>query len=541
MSLCQQCSRTYQCQWPEIQSILKATNAVAETPSGETEDSYKINSDEDKDCASSADLVGPSKKLKLSSSPTNADSSPPAPSPTTNTSLLDTTQEGVATAGAVGELNVNSDCCPSVSCVVCLGVLENQYVCHLAEVISKHYQHVSPTGVNLFSLAIHIPLAVSVRRMGMENLSKKLLFEKAASEPLAVDNNYIKDELRYQLRKELGKSLNPLAYNWDSPFCISLSLEHATGLDTCTDVRKLRPKLFPRHKGRWGKKCGGPVQVSSIPLQNALKELKGEDFESRSYFLSPISSSCEHRIEFLHRSCFVAGRYNKFSRELPQTPWVVDGVKKAETSVEELICPKILAAFRASSARFSSSGREDVDVKMLGQGRPFLLELVNPMDVSISQCKLERIEEEINAATTQVAVRNLTQVSRESSALLKEGEEDKRKVYSAVVWTKEEVGVDRLQEVLDQEKDLVIRQKTPIRVLHRRTLAVRERTIYCMKTEKVDGHRFLLKLETQAGTYIKEFVHGDFGRTQPNVESLLGVEADILSLDVLDVHLHWPP
>lgn len=33
-------------------------------------------------------------------------------------------------------------------------------------------------------------------------------------------------------------------------------------------------------------------------------------------------------------------------------------------------------------------------------------------------------------------------------------------------------------------------------------------------------------------SYVKEFVHGDFGRTQPNLSSITGVECDILELDV---------
>ena len=50
-----------------------------------------------------------------------------------------------------------------------------------------------------------------------------------------------------------------------------------------------------------------------------------------------------------------------------------------------------------------------------------------------------------------------------------------------------------------------------------------------------------LDLCTQAGTYVKEFVHSDFGRTHPSVGSLLGCEADIMQLDVmglLDSHIH---
>jgi tRNA U54 and U55 pseudouridine synthase Pus10 len=43
-------------------------------------------------------------------------------------------------------------------------------------------------------------------------------------------------------------------------------------------------------------------------------------------------------------------------------------------------------------------------------------------------------------------------------------------------------------------------------------------------------------LLASAGTYIKEFVHGDLGRTVPSVGSLLGSEADILQLDVTNVY-----
>lgn len=61
---------------------------------------------------------------------------------------------------------------------------------------------------------------------------------------------------------------------------------------------------------------------------------------------------------------------------------------------------------------------------------------------------------------------------------------------------------------------------------------------------KLDDHHFEVRLETQAGTYIKEFVHGDFGRTRPSLAELLDVEhgeVDILELDVEKVDLEWPP
>lgn len=52
-------------------------------------------------------------------------------------------------------------------------------------------------------------------------------------------------------------------------------------------------------------------------------------------------------------------------------------------------------------------------------------------------------------------------------------------------------------------------------------------------------NQFELSLLTSAGTYIKEFVHSDEGRTEPSVGTLLGCKADILSLDVLEIVMDW--
>ena len=121
--------------------------------------------------------------------------------------------------------------------------------------------------------------------------------------------------------------------------------------------------------------------------------------------------------------------------------------------------------------------------------------------------------------------------------MLKDGEDQKKKTYTALCYTPGMTYVSAdVQKKLSGIKDLELDQKTPIRVLHRRPNAVRKRTVYEMSTEPIPGtgneDRFLLKLSTQAGTYIKEFVHGDFGRTSPCLKDLLGCEVDILALDV---------
>lgn len=51
---------------------------------------------------------------------------------------------------------------------------------------------------------------------------------------------------------------------------------------------------------------------------------------------------------------------------------------------------------------------------------------------------------------------------------------------------------------------------------------------------------FELNVVTQAGTYVKEFVHGDFGRTKPSVGDIINAKVDILALDVVSIDLDWP-
>ena len=140
-------------------------------------------------------------------------------------------------------------------------------------------------------------------------------------------------------------------------------------------------------------------------------------------------------------------------------------------------------------------------------------------------------------------MRDLQVVSKDETTILKQGEEDKQKSYVAVCWSLDDISDEQIDQ-LATIRDLTLQQKTPIRVLHRRPLATRQRTIYNMSVRLIDAgdrRHFLLFLKTQAGTYIKEFVHGDFGRTAPSLGNLLKTDCDILQLDVLAVELDWPP
>ena len=84
-------------------------------------------------------------------------------------------------------------------------------------------------------------------------------------------------------------------------------------------------------------------------------------------------------------------------------------------------------------------------------------------------------------------------------------------------------------------------QRTPERVAHRRADLVRRRTVFEVHQPVVemmeDGSREIeVTMRCESGTYVKETVHGDSGRTQPSIASLLKAKCEVIWLDVGDIH-----
>lgn len=253
-------------------------------------------------------------------------------------------------------------------------------------------------------------------------------------------------------------------------------------------------------------------------------------------------------LEAHHEPVHLGGWYIKLDRGVPQSPWMLreSGARVGRGSVVEAIESVVLERFASRGAKFNSSGREDMDVRMLEDGRPFASQVHDPKRSAISAEEIAEMERAINAksSVTGVRVRGLCLTSKENyHAVGKQSEEsEKEKSYVALC------RVSKAMTPEDHEKiaaiaRLVVQQATPTRVAHRRADLIRPRTIVSMSSEPVPGtpDAFTLRLRTQAGTYIKEFVHGDGGRTKPSLGDLLGCRAQILQLDVTAVDDDWNP
>ncbi|MBX8644560.1 MAG: tRNA pseudouridine(54/55) synthase Pus10, partial [Thermoplasmata archaeon] len=93
----------------------------------------------------------------------------------------------------------------------------------------------------------------------------------------------------------------------------------------------------------------------------------------------------------------------------------------------------------------------------------------------------------------------------------------------------------KLSAAIEEISGKTLAQRTPVRVAHRRADKVRERRIIECSLLEYDGDIASVLVRAQSGTYIKEFVTGDEGRTQPSISAALNSSCEVISLDVLDV------
>jgi len=241
---------------------------------------------------------------------------------------------------------------------------------------------------------------------------------------------------------------------------------------------------------------------------------------------------------------YIAGRYKKLVRGIPQSKWFCSnclgkGCEKCNwtgkmypESVEEIIEKPFLDVACGVKASFHASGREDIDARMLGKGRPFVIEITKPKKRFLD---LEKLEEAVNVyAKGKVEVSDLQFADKAVVRRLKKSE-SAQKEYRIVIEFENKIASKDLRLLEEKLTNVVVQQKTPLRVLHRRADLTREKYIYDVKVKKLSPKKAEMKIRCQGGLYVKELVTGDEGRTIPSVSEILKNKAKPIKLDVLKV------
>lgn len=359
-------------------------------------------------------------------------------------------------------------------------------------------------------------------------------------------------------------------------------------------------------------------------------------------------------VELDIRAHYLYGRYLKLERGIPQTRWPCRACKgrgcqrceqsglQYKKSVQDLIGNPLLELFQAEEHAFHGMGREDIDVRCMGRGRPFVIEMKEPKVRSVDA---EKAMEKINScAEGSIQITGLRDSTRsevvrvkdtpaeksytirfrilplseaeyavltapvdlthedvqerggkgkkKSSKRKRRGDKknDHTKPLPTVIdvpegpseeelramkkpelvakaeemklkksGTKDELiqrilesgppppvffdlpETESVMQTIEKLSGVILAQRTPERVAHRRADLIRRRTVYETSNPSIelmeDGVREVeFTLRCESGTYVKETVHGDGGRTQPSLSSLIKAKCEVLWLDVGDIH-----
>ncbi|XP_048004170.1 tRNA pseudouridine synthase Pus10 [Leguminivora glycinivorella] len=451
-------------------------------------------------------------------------------------------------------------------CMSCLGLLQQSTwddSCRLAKEILDKKGYDCTT----FACALSAPIATIVREKYMQLTIKDKYPEYDMDRVTSLKEAW-KWSFGTRLASHIGLTLDSGAV---CPLLLTLHYEYPDDVQELEVLKSISPSSFAPHKRP-------AVDVTRRGAEQALDKATLPQLRLQAPAAAARAVACAAA----RAPLYIGGRYIKLSRHLPQTPWLVRGQRMMESSVQEIIFHPIADLYKLAPEemehrlKFVSAGREDVDVRCLGDGRPFAVEISDPRR-ELTKEELEKACEQISTSGS-VVVKYMVHVTKDDLTELKRGEESKCKEYEALciklthaddeqacpdapvevtaadierinAYTNTggsgDVGTNGTVDTDGTDGAVRIRivQKTPLRVLHRRPLLARTRAILALKAHSVPDHPslFRLTIRTTAGTYVKEWCHGELGRTAPSLRAALRARADILALDVASVLLPWPP
>ncbi|XP_024024568.1 putative tRNA pseudouridine synthase Pus10 isoform X2 [Morus notabilis] len=327
------------------------------------------------------------------------------------------------------ELEVNE-----ALCSLCLGILQFSYCDDKASVVRKDSAYdfassivelVKQEGhqIDGFSLEVSIPPVIQENEQSVcLYMKKKYESESWFQRKSLSERDSVKDALKTCMTKSLEKLLD--CNSNMSTFRIRLTYTQA-------ESSKMVQTFVERKQGCKRRKAVtgtdndletvDGIKVANFPsdeiaavIESSLETCQDSGLSDR------VSEPCQLVFHCCRTHIYFGGRYLKYSRNVSQTRWIIDDERMGDASVEELIGSNILPVCRGDSYKFHAAGREDIDVRMLGSGRPFLVEIQNGRHLPCDE-DVKNIEEKINNLENKlVGVRNLKIMGSQGWTLMHE-------------------------------------------------------------------------------------------------------------------------
>jgi len=314
------------------------------------------------------------------------------------------------------------------------------------------------------------------------------------------------------------------------------------GIKVEVDIEDKEDELRSRFGIRWGESIRNEF---SREIGKKVMEITSKKVNFKRPDILIEINPLQKKINFEVNSIFIKGRYRKLVRGIPQSEWFCReckgmGCQRCKgtgkmypDSIEELIAAPLLQVSKGERTKLHAAGREDVDVRMLGLGRPFIVEVKKPR---VRTIELEGLKQTINQGSDgKIEVDNLKVSSKEEVRKLKLGEKAD-KIYRAIVKFAKELNAEDVNRI-EGLANTPINQVTPLRVSHRRAIKTRKKYLYGIKLKKFKQNIYEMLIRCEGGLYIKELISGDNGLTRPSIREISGISTKCIELDVIGVEL----
>ncbi|XP_045770775.1 tRNA pseudouridine synthase Pus10 [Maniola jurtina] len=314
-------------------------------------------------------------------------------------------------------------------CVSCLSILQQDnwmegYVLVKDVLFKKRYE------CKTFACALSAPIATLLRERAI-TLRLAEEFPGYDDKTLTALKEAWKWSFGVKLAAEINKTLDSGAI---SPLLITLNYDYADDLQELEILKQVSPQLFEE---RSKQKRRFVTEFTRRSVEQALESASLASLQAAGGGLPAVGvrAMCIGAV-CTHAPMYLAGRYIKLSRNLPQSPWILDGKRVLPSSVQEIIYKPLADFYNLEGEeaerrlKLIAAGREDVDVRCLGEGRPFAIEITDPTR-QLTPEELAKACEEISKSG-EVIVKQIVPITREDLVQLKKGEETKSKTYEAL-------------------------------------------------------------------------------------------------------------
>lgn len=240
-------------------------------------------------------------------------------------------------------------------CSTCLGLFSKDFQNHLiAGILQSDFAKYDSEGI---VLAISLPMTLQLRQLSMWfALQRK--FGRASVDDSCAPDVPIKEAVKLILHPivcaQLGREYDA------NGLMINIDLRHSTETDDVAKLVELNKAAFPSKAAHQKR-----IEISRGLLEKQYQPLRIKDDLFEKYLPIPPAAVTDplqlKSIELTGPLVCVAGRYRKLSRQLSHTPWVLNGQRIMEDSIEEIIVRNVGTHFSETPEKSHSC---PVDAKM---------------------------------------------------------------------------------------------------------------------------------------------------------------------------------